>query len=40
VVLGWNFSSTISMEIRELNPDEIEVLVIPPDLLDKLKTKQ
>lgn len=40
VVLGWNFSSTISLELRELNSDEIEVLVIPPDLLDKLKTKQ
>ncbi len=40
VVLGWNFSSTISLELRELNSEEIEVLVIPPDLLDKLKTKQ
>lgn len=40
VVLGWNFSSTISLELRELNTEEIEVLVIPPDLLDKLKTKQ
>lgn len=40
VVLWWNFSSTISLEIRELNWEEIEVLVIPPDLLDKLKTKQ
>jgi len=39
VVLWWNFSSTISLEIKELNDPNLEVLVIPPDLLDKLKTK-
>ena len=40
VVLGWNFSSTISLELKELSSSDIEVLVIPPDLLDKLKTKK
>jgi site-specific DNA-methyltransferase (adenine-specific)/adenine-specific DNA-methyltransferase len=39
VVLGRNFSSTIAHEINELNDKNLEVLVIPPDLLDKLKTK-
>jgi len=40
VVLGWNFSSTITHEIQELNEwNKLEVLVIPPDLLDKLRSK-
>lgn len=39
IVLWWNFSSTIAHEINELNDKNLEVLVIPPDLLDKLKTK-
>ncbi|MDA8214887.1 MAG: site-specific DNA-methyltransferase [Nitrospiraceae bacterium] len=39
VVLGWNFVFDIATIIRSLNDDKLEVLVIPPDLLDKLKTK-
>jgi len=39
VVLGWNFAYDISSAINELNDSKLEVLVIPPDLLDKLKTK-
>lgn len=39
VVLGWNFVIDIGRIIESLNDDKLEVLVIPPDLLDKLKTK-
>lgn len=39
VVLGWNFTYDITEAIQSLNDDKLEVLVIPPDLLDKLKTK-
>jgi adenine specific DNA methylase Mod len=39
VVLGWNFVFEIGMIIQNLNDDRLEVLVIPPDLLDWLKTK-
>lgn len=39
VVLGWNFVSDIGEVINSLNDDKLEVLVIPPDLLDKLKLK-
>lgn len=39
VVLGWNFTYDITEAIQTLNDDKLEVLVIPPDLLDKLKTK-
>ncbi len=39
VVLGWNFSYDITEAIQTLQDDNLEVLVIPPDLLDKLKTK-
>lgn len=39
VVLGWNFVTDIGQVISNLNDQQIEVLVIPPDLLDKLKTK-
>ena len=39
VVLGWNFVSDIGEVINNLNDPKLEVLVIPPDLLDKLKTK-
>jgi adenine specific DNA methylase Mod len=39
VVLGWNFVTDIGRIIESLNDDKLEVLVIPPDLLDKLKTK-
>ena len=40
VVLGWNFSPTIGHDVDALNEGErLEVLVIPPDLLDRLKKK-
>ncbi|MBO1765796.1 site-specific DNA-methyltransferase [Allobranchiibius sp. GilTou38] len=39
VVLGWNFSAGIGQDIAALNDDRLEVLVIPPDLLDRLKKK-
>jgi len=39
VVLGWNFTYDITEAIQSLGDGKLEVLVIPPDLLDKLKTK-
>ncbi len=39
VVLGWNFESSIGETINGLNDSRLEVLVIPPDLLDRLKKK-
>jgi adenine-specific DNA-methyltransferase len=39
VVLGWNFVSDIGQVITGLNDAKLEVLVIPPDLLDQLKKK-
>ena len=39
VVLGWNFEPSIGEAITALNDDRLEVLVIPPDLLDRLKKK-
>jgi adenine-specific DNA-methyltransferase len=40
IVLGWNFDSNIGHDIQALNQGErLEVLVIPPDLLDRLKKK-
>lgn len=39
VVLGWNFSAGIGQDIAALNDPNLEVLVIPPDLLDRLKKK-
>jgi adenine-specific DNA-methyltransferase len=39
VVLGWNFEPSIGQSITALNDDRLEVLVIPPDLLDRLKKK-
>jgi len=38
-VLGWNFVPEIGEIISNLNDPKIDVLVIPPDLLDILKTK-
>lgn len=38
VVLGWNFAFDISEAIRQYG-DDVEVLVIPPDLMDKLGKK-
>lgn len=39
IVLGWNFSAGIGQDIAGLNDPSLEVLVIPPDLLDRLKKK-
>ncbi|MDR3292143.1 MAG: site-specific DNA-methyltransferase [Methanobrevibacter sp.] len=39
VVLGWNFVQSIGHEINQINDKNLEVLIIPPDLLDKLKSK-
>lgn len=39
VVLAWNFSYDISQAIEEYK-NTVEVLVIPPDLLDKLKKQE
>ncbi len=39
VVLGWNFSAGIGQNVDELNDARLEVLVIPPDLLDRLRKK-
>jgi len=39
VVLGWNFAAGIGQDISDLNDPNLEVLVIPPDLLDRLKKK-
>ena len=39
IVLGWNFNPDIARIIESLNDKNLEVLVIPPDLLDKLETK-
>jgi adenine-specific DNA-methyltransferase len=39
VVLGWNFEPSIGQSIAGLNDDRLEVLVTPPDLLDRLRKK-
>ena len=39
VVLGWNFEPSIGQSIAALNDARLEVLVIPPDLLDRLRKK-
>ncbi len=39
VVLGWNFEPSIGETITALNDSQLEVLVIPPDLMDRLKKK-
>ncbi|MHB1687908.1 MAG: site-specific DNA-methyltransferase [Ignavibacteriaceae bacterium] len=39
IVLGWNFETNIGQVISSLNDENLEVLVIPADLLDRLKTK-
>lgn len=39
VVLGWNFEPGIGESITALNDARLEVLVIPPDLFDRLKKK-
>ncbi len=39
VVLGWNFVTDIGKAIESLKDEALEVLVIPHDLLDKLRSK-
>jgi adenine-specific DNA-methyltransferase len=39
VVLGWNFEPSIGETISAMNDSRLEVLVIPPDLMDRLKKK-
>lgn len=39
IVLGWNFDSAIGAYLAGLNDSKLEVLVIPPDLLDRMKKK-
>ena len=39
VILGWNFNPDIARMIESLNDKNLEVLVIPSDLLKRLETK-
>ena len=39
LVLGWNFDPAIGHDLQALNDAQLKVLVIPPDLLDRLKKK-
>lgn len=39
IVLGWNFAFDISQAIEKYKNSNVEVLVIPPDLLDKVSKK-
>jgi site-specific DNA-methyltransferase (adenine-specific)/adenine-specific DNA-methyltransferase len=39
VVLGWNFAYDIVLAKGSLEDENLEVGVIPPDLIDRLKTK-
>jgi len=39
IVLGWNFSFNIGQALQTVDKSKIEVVVIPPDLLDLLKKK-
>ena len=39
VILGWNFTFDIASILKDIDRKQLEVLVIPPDLLDKLKSK-
>ena len=38
-LLGWNFSADIAQSLTNLKDDKLNVKVIPPDLLDRLKKK-
>lgn len=40
IVLGWQFSFDIGKALREIDRSELEVLVIPPDLMDRLDSKK
>jgi adenine-specific DNA-methyltransferase len=39
IVLAWNFDHQIGQILEHLNDSNLEVLVIPPDLLDTLSSK-
>ncbi|ALK91339.1 site-specific DNA-methyltransferase [Limnohabitans sp. 103DPR2] len=39
IVLGWNFASDIGHSVSQLQDSKIEVLVIPPDLMDRLRKR-
>lgn len=39
IILGWNFTFDIANILKDIDRSKVEVLVIPPDLLDKLKSK-
>lgn len=39
IILGWNFTFDIVNILKDIDRSQVEVLVIPPDLLDKLKSK-
>lgn len=39
VILGWNFEPSIGQAVTALADDRLDVLVIPPDLLDRLRKK-
>jgi len=39
IVLGWNFATDIGQAIQQLGDSRLEVLVIPPDLMDRLRKK-
>ena len=39
IVLGWNFATDIGHSVSQLNDGRLEVLVIPPDLMDRLRKK-
>jgi adenine-specific DNA-methyltransferase len=39
VVLGWNFEPSIGETLAAMNDSRLEVLVIPPDLMDRLRKK-
>ena len=36
VILGWNFAFDIANVLKDIDRNQIEVLVIPPDLINKL----
>lgn len=39
IILGWNFTFDIANILKNIDNSQVEVLVIPPDLMDKLKSK-
>ena len=39
IILGWNFVVDIGSVVESLKDEKLEVLVIPPDVLDRLRSK-